>query len=151
MSFFCFSIFMINNDVYSVMIILWLVCVTMSLVPSLHDNLHFHIVRFQRPLPKDVTATQPAMKSSWFCYPRQFALSLCWIILWSTAIHIVSRDQAIMGFIKPRLHDTTCCQTALTTGWMFVYTIQPVVKRAVKPVPVWQPVVSCIQPVGCIV
>ena len=33
MSFFCFSIFMINNDLYSVMIILWLVCVTMSLVP----------------------------------------------------------------------------------------------------------------------
>jgi len=26
MSFFCFSIFMINNDLYSVMIILWLVC-----------------------------------------------------------------------------------------------------------------------------
>ena len=43
---------------------------------------------------------------------------------------------------KTRLHDTTCCQTGcivytniqpvvqpgLTTGWMFVYTIQPVVK-----------------------
>jgi len=32
--------------------------------------------------------------------------------------------------VKPRLHDTTCCQTGcktgLTTGWMFVYTIQPV-------------------------
>jgi len=40
---------------------------------------------------------------------------------------------------KPRLHDTICCQTGLTTGYMFVYTIQPVVK------PVWQPVVSCIQ------
>ena len=40
--------------------------------------------------------------------------------------------------IKPRLHDTTCCQAGLTN-------IQPVVK------PVWQPVlqtaVSCIQPV----
>jgi len=41
--------------------------------------------------------------------------------------------------LKPRLHDTTCCQSGLTTGWMFVYTIQPVVK------PVWQPVgcLSC--------
>ena len=41
------------------------------------------------------------------------------------------------------IHDTagcqTGCQTNLKTGWMFVCTIQPVVK------PVWQPVVSCIQ------
>jgi len=67
--------------------------------------------------------------------------------------------------LKPRLHDTTCCQTGcqlsyrlynrfdnglyrvnkhptgcqtglttrLTTGWMFVYTIQPVVKPVVQP------------------
>jgi len=66
-------------------------------------------------------------------------------------------------FVKPRLHDTTGCQsgcqtgltdqlyrvykhlpgcqtgltTNLTTGWMFVYTIQPVLK------PVVQPAVSC--------
>ena len=33
------------------------------------------------------------------------------------------------------------CQTGLTTGWMFVYTIQPVVKPVVQPV--WQLVVSC--------
>jgi len=49
--------------------------------------------------------------------------------------------------LKPRLHDTTCCQTGcqtgLTAGWMFVYTIQPVAKPVVKPV--WQPVVSSIQ------
>jgi len=31
--------------------------------------------------------------------------------------------------------------TGLTTGWMFVYTIQPVVKPVVQPVS--QPVVSC--------
>jgi len=38
------------------------------------------------------------------------------------------------------LHDTASCQT----GWMFVYTIYPVVK------PDWQPVVSCIQTLtGC--
>jgi len=45
------------------------------------------------------------------------------------------------------------CQTGLTTGWMFVYTIQPLVQLhgctieqpVVKPVwqPVWQQVVSC--------
>jgi len=40
---------------------------------------------------------------------------------------------------KPRLHDKTCCQTGFTAGWMFVYTIQLVVK------PVGQQVVSCIQ------
>jgi len=40
--------------------------------------------------------------------------------------------------LKPRLHDTTCCQTgwttSLTTSWMFVYTIQPVVscKRGIS-------------------
>ena len=45
------------------------------------------------------------------------------------------------------LHDTAGCQTGLTTGWMFVYTIQPVVKQVWQPVwqPVSQPAVSCIQ------
>jgi len=41
--------------------------------------------------------------------------------------------------VKHPLHDTTCCQTGLTTGYMFVYTIEPVVK------PHWQLAVSCIQ------
>ena len=36
---------------------------------------------------------------------------------------------------------TAVRSTRLTTGWMFVYTIQPVVKPVVKPV--WQLVVSC--------
>jgi len=31
--------------------------------------------------------------------------------------------------------------SGLTTGWMFVYTMQPVVKRVRQPV--WQPIVSC--------
>ena len=39
--------------------------------------------------------------------------------------------------VRPRLHNTTCCQTRcqtgcqtrLTTGWMFVHTIQPVDNR----------------------
>jgi len=34
--------------------------------------------------------------------------------------------------VKPRLHDTTDCQTGWTTGWMFVYAMQPVVQ------PIWQ-------------
>ena len=43
--------------------------------------------------------------------------------------------------LKPHLHDTTCCQTSLTTGCIVYTNIQPVVK------PVWQTAVSCIQPV----
>jgi len=68
-----------------------------------------------------------------------------------------------------RLHDTTDCQIGCTTGWMFFYTMQPVVQLAlqlnirlykrlttswmfvytiqpvVQPVvkPVWHQVVSC--------
>ena len=41
-------------------------------------------------------------------------------------------------------HPTGCqagLTTRLTTGWMFVYTIQPVVNTVVQSV--WQPVVSC--------
>jgi len=38
--------------------------------------------------------------------------------------------------LKPRLHDTTGCQTdctaGLTTGWMFVYTMRPDVQPAVQ-------------------
>jgi len=53
------------------------------------------------------------------------------------------------GNRQPRLHDTTNCQIEqrVDTGWMFVYTIQPIVQPVVKPVwrPVGQPVVSCIQ------
>ena len=33
----------------------------------------------------------------------------------------------------PRLHNTTGCQASLTIGWMFVYTIQPVVRPVVQP------------------
>jgi len=69
--------------------------------------------------------------------------------------------------VKPRLHDTTCCQTGrkclytrynrlstgcqtrwqtgLTTGCIVYTNIQSVVKLVWQPV--WQPAVSCIQPV----
>jgi len=55
--------------------------------------------------------------------------------------------------LKPRLHDTTCCETGcqtscqngLTTGCIVYTNMQPVVKPVWQPV--WQPAVSCIQPV----
>ena len=54
--------------------------------------------------------------------------------------------------LKPRLHDTTCCQKGCrngsTTGCI-VYrysNIQPVIKTVWQPV--WQTAVSCIQPVA---
>ena len=45
---------------------------------------------------------------------------------------------------RTAVHSPVCqtvCQTRLTTGWMFVCTIQPVVKPVVQLD--WQPVVSC--------
>jgi len=49
------------------------------------------------------------------------------------------------GLTTGCIHDTAVlsngCQTGLTAGWMFVYTIQPVVKPVWQRV--WQPVVSC--------
>jgi len=48
--------------------------------------------------------------------------------------------------VKPRLHDTTCCQggcqTGLTTGCIVYTNIQPVVR------PVWQPVWQPVDPVN---
>jgi len=106
----------------------------------------------------------------------------------SNSVKTLTANIIVQEILKPRLHDTTgCrfdnrvkrtavrstgCQTglynrfdkhSLTTGWMFVYTIQPVVKPVVKRVwqpcwtnsfsfnrlsnrvvqLVWQPVVSC--------
>ena len=46
-----------------------------------------------------------------------------------------------LSFLKPCLHNTTCCQTGLTTGCIVYTNIHPVVK------PVWQPAISYIQPV----
>jgi len=65
-------------------------------------------------------------------------------------------DNRIENRVERTAVRSTGCQTGLynrfdkhglTTGWMFVYTIQPVVKRIWQPVWqwVWQLVVSCIQ------
>ena len=45
--------------------------------------------------------------------------------MWSVELHVAPTTTRHLRFVKPRLHDTT--------GWMFVYTIQPFVKL------VWQP------------
>ena len=51
---------------------------------------------------------------------------------------IISCFIGLLSTVLPRLHDTTGCQggytTNLTTGWMFIHTIQPVVKPVVKRV-----------------
>jgi len=65
------------------------------------------------------------------CLPAASFFVSCWFLVCSLSIVI------------PCLHDTTGCQTGLTTSWMFVYMIQPVVQLVVKSV--WQPFVSCIQ------
>jgi len=58
-------------------------------------------------------------------------------------VQLVVKPRCTTGLTTGCIHDTagcqTSCQTDLTTGWMFVCMIQPVVE------PVWQPVVSCIQ------
>jgi len=36
------------------------------------------------------------------------------------------------GALIPHLHDTTSCETGLTTTWMSVYTMQPVVQLVVQ-------------------
>jgi len=59
-----------------------------------------------------------------------------WVTVFGPANHLILR-----------LHDTTGCQigctTDLTTSWIFVYPIQPVVQPVVKPD--WQQVASCKQ------
>jgi len=54
----------------------------------------------------------------------------------TVSILVVTSAQRYV-WLKPRLHDTTCCQTGLITAWTtgcIVYTnIQPVVKPVVQP------------------
>jgi len=69
------------------------------------------------------------------------SLCITFITRWASWLNVF--------FFKPRLHDTTCCQTGcqsgLTNGCIVYTNIQPVVKPVWQPV--WQPAVSCIQPV----
>jgi len=48
--------------------------------------------------------------------------------------YIVDSSSLFLQTVKPRLHDTTYCQTRLTTGCIVYTNIQPVVK----------PVTGCI-------
>jgi len=44
---------------------------------------------------------------------------------------VIFSDNGLYGaWLKPRLHDTTCCQTGFTTGCIVYTNIQPVVKPA---------------------
>ena len=62
-----------------------------------------------------------------------------------TVVQPVVKPGCTTGLATGCIHDTavcqTGCQTVLITGWMFVYTIQPVVNPFWQPV--WQEVVSC--------
>ena len=90
---------------------------------------------------------------------------------WCQLTQVVLEKKLLNGClsVKPRLHDTTGCQTGLTTGWMCAYTILPVLKPVVTNIqlvvkPIWQPAVlwtnsGCSfntvvkpvwQPVGCL-
>jgi len=66
-----------------------------------------------------------------------------WQSCWTNTLFVQSvvKPGCTPGLTTGCIHDTavcqTGCQTGLTTSWMFVYTIQPVVKT------VWQQVVSC--------
>jgi len=42
--------------------------------------------------------------------------------------NLTLRRAPVSRLLKPRLHDTTCCQTSLTTGCIVYTNIQPVVK-----------------------
>jgi len=119
------------------------------------------------------TGVRRKYKEGWFCclIPRLHDTTGCQTSCQTgvtTGLTTVLNEQLfVQPVIKPGcttglttgLHDTAGCQTRLTTGWMFVYTIQPVVKPVGQPVwqQDWQPVVSCIQTftrsstTGCIV
>jgi len=53
---------------------------------------------------------------------------------------LFTRYNRLSNGLSNRLYNWTAGCT-MTTGWIFVYTIQPLVQPLVKPV--WQPVVSC--------
>jgi len=81
------------------------------------------------------------------CSPCLLPSSVIWVQWCDLARSVVNEKCAdnIVRSVKPHLHDTTCCQTDLTTGCIVYTNIQPVVKPVRQPV--WQPAVSCIQPV----
>ena len=137
------------------------------IVPLPWGHLHLHLIYSSLDPPHSASEVaslllQLFLHSSWhisqratispsklpLCVAIPGPLSNTWFLC-STRVYNpngISIGSAIFaGLIKPRLHDTTCCQTGLTTGCIVYTNIQPVV----KPVwlPVWQPAVSCIQPV----
>ena len=59
----------------------------------------------------------------------------------SGRVHSVAGWTLICKVCQPFWTNSHCSFNRLSTGWMFVYTIQPVVKPVWQPV--WQQVVSC--------
>ena len=59
-------------------------------------------------------------------------VSAYYVIGYVTYVHIVGIRELSSNLLKPRLHDTTCCQTRCTTGCSIV-------------LPVWEPAASCKQ------
>jgi len=67
----------------------------------------------------------------------RFGWTLCWTYIPFTRYNRLTNQ--LHNRLDNYLHLVNKHPTGLTTGWMFVYTIQPVVQPVVKPV--WQPVV----------
>ena len=74
-------------------------------------------------------------------FPPPASAAKAYVVLSAVLLFLLGRIAVLRSTVKPRLHDTTCCQTGcqtdLTTGCIVYTNIQPIVK------PVWQPVVSC--------
>jgi len=55
----------------------------------------------------------------WLLMIKRVPFSACDTVGWMTGI---TSSLLTPAPLKPRLHDTACCQTGLTTGKMFLYT-----------------------------
>ena len=71
------------------------------------------------------------------------------MVAMSTSLRTSKSAMSLWDSLTPKTYPD--CTIGLTTGWMFVYTIQPAVQSVVKPVwqPVWQQVVSCTRGFKC--
>ena len=80
-------------------------------------------------------------------FPPPASAAKAYVVLSAVLLFLLGRIAVLRSTVKPRLHDTTCCQTGcqtdLTTGCIVYTNIQPIVKPVWQPV--WQPAVSCIQ------
>ena len=105
------------------------------------------LLRFLKPRLHDTTCCQTGcqtgLTTGCIVYTNiQPVVKPVWQPVWQPAVSCTTRfDDRLYRVNKHPTGCQTCMTTGLTTGWMFVYTIQPVVKPVVQPV--LQPVVSC--------